>query len=86
LKDCSWRLLVRGVKQSQDHTRVCWSAKWGLPLAIRVLGAKGEWIEQFGADRVEAISPSVDGLAMPSVPDGYASFDAGHEIDPKEGD
>jgi hypothetical protein len=86
LKDCSWRLLVRGVKQSQDHTRVCWSAKWGLPMAIRIRGAKGEWSEQFSADRVEEISPAVDGLAMPSVPDGYASFDAGNEIDPKEGD
>jgi len=86
LKDCSWRLLVRGNKQAQDHTRVCWSAKWGLPMAIRVRGAKGEWIEQFSADRVEEISPSADGLALPPVPDGYASFDAGNEIDPKEGD
>jgi hypothetical protein len=37
-------------------------------------------------DRVEGISPSVDGLAVPSLPDDYVSFDAGHEIDPKEGD
>ena len=86
LKDCAWRLLVRGNQQAQDHTRVCWSAKWGLPMAIRVRGVKGEWIEQFGADRVEEISPSADGLALPPVPDGYASFDAGNEIDPKEGD
>jgi hypothetical protein len=85
-KDCSWRLLVRGNKQAQDQTRVCWSAKWGLPMAIRVRGVKGEWMEQFSADRVEEISPSADGVALPPVPDGYASFDAGNEIDPKEGD
>jgi len=83
---CSWRLLVRGGKQSQDQTRICWSAKWGLPVSIRGRGAKGEWIEQFSVDRVEEISPSVDGLALPPLPDGYASFDAGNEIDPKQGD
>jgi hypothetical protein len=55
-------------------------------MAIRVRGAKGEWIEQFGADQIEEISPSADGLVLPPVPDGYASFDAGKEIDPKEGD
>jgi hypothetical protein len=90
LKDCSWRVLVRGGRQAQDQTRICWSSKWGLPMAIRVRGAKGEWIEHFGADRVEVISPSVGGLtlgmALPSVPDGYAAFDAGREIDPKQGD
>jgi hypothetical protein len=85
-KPCSWRLLVRGGKQSQDQTRICWSAKWGLPVSIRGRGAKGDWIEQFGVDRVEEISPSVDGLALPPLPDGYASFDAGNEIDPKQGD
>jgi hypothetical protein len=86
LKDCSWRLLVRGGKQSQDHTRICWSAKWGLPMSIRARGAKGEWFDQFGVDHVEEIPPSVDGLHLPPVPDGYASFDAGKEIDPKQGD
>jgi len=86
LTDCSWRLLVRGGKQSKDHARICWSAKWGLPMSIRGRGAKGEWSDQFSVDRVEEISPSVDGLTLPAVPEGYASFDAGNEIDPKQGD
>ena len=86
LPGCSWRLLVRGGKPAQDRTRICWSAKWGLPMAIRAGGAKGAWIDQFSVDRVEEISPSADGVALPPVPDGYASFDAGKEIDPKAGD
>jgi len=84
LKDCSWRLLVRGGKQAQDQTRICWSAKWGLPMSIRVRAAKGEWVEQFSADRVRESFPGE--VTLPPVPDGYASFDAGNEIDPKQGD
>jgi len=83
---CSWRLLVRSGKGAPDLSRICWSAQWGLPLAIRSRGPKGEWIERFAVDRVEGISPSVDGLAVPSLPDDYVSFDAGHEIDPQAGD
>ena len=83
---CSWRLLVRGGQGSTENSRICWSSQWGLPLAIRTPGPKGEWIERFRVDRVEGISPSVDGLAMPLLPDDYVSFDAGNEIDPKEGD
>ena len=107
--DCAWRLLVRGGKESPDRSRICWSAEWGLPLAIRTRGPKGEWIERFTVDLVEGISPSVvepwegstppatssarqsqtaltrsvDGLALPPVPDGYAYFDTGSEIDPE---
>lgn len=55
-------------------------------MSIRGRGAKGEWIEQFTVDRVEEIASDVDGLALPAVPDGYAAFDAGREIDPKQGD
>ena len=83
---CSWRLLVRGGKGSSEHSRICWSAQWGVPLAIRTRGPRGEWIERFAVDRVEGISPAVDGLAVPPLPDDYVSFDAGNEIDPKEGD
>ena len=83
---CSWRLLVSGGKGSAEHSRVCWSAQWGLPLVIRTRGLKGEWIERFVVDQVEGISPTVDGLAVPPLPDDYVSFDAGNEIDPKEGD
>ena len=86
LTDCSWRLLVRGGKQTKDHARICWSTKWGLPMSIRGRGAKGEWSDQFSVDRVEEISPSVDGLTLPAVPEGYASFNADNEIDPKQGD
>lgn len=84
--DCSWRILVRGRKASADESRICWSTEWGLPLAIRIRGPKGEWIDRFTVDRVETISPAVDGTAFPPVPDGYAYFDAGNEIDPKAGD
>jgi hypothetical protein len=84
--DCSWRLMVRGGKGAAERSRICWSTQWGLPLAIRTLGPKGEWIERFSVDRVEGISPSVDGLTMPRLPDDYVSFDAGSEIDPKVGD
>jgi hypothetical protein len=85
-KDCTWRLLVRGDKASQDHVRICWSAKWGLPMSIRVQGQKGEWLEQFGMDEVKELSPSVEEVGLPSVPKGYASFNAGDEIEPKQGD
>ncbi len=88
LKDktgCVWRLLVRGGEEAHDQVRICWSAAWGVPMSIRVRGANGEWIEQLSVDRVESLS-SVGGLAMPVVPAGYASFDVGSEIDPKEGD
>jgi hypothetical protein len=37
-------------------------------------------------DRIEAISPSTVLATLPATPDGYATFDAGNEIDPKEGD
>ena len=86
LTGCSWRLLVRGGKAAQEHSRICWSLQWGLPLAIRTRGPKGEWIERFAVDRVEGISPSADGLAVPPLPDDYVSFDTGNEIDPKAGD
>ena len=84
--DCAWRSLQRGNRRSQDITRICWSAKWGLPLSIRARGPKGEWTEQFTVDRVESLSPTLDGAVLQAVPDGYAAFDAGNEIDPKEGD
>ncbi len=84
--DCSWRLLVSGDKNMTDHARICWSAQWGAPLAIRTQGPKGEWIERFAVDRVESIPPSGDDAALPSVPIGYASFDAGKEIDLTQGD
>jgi hypothetical protein len=85
-QDCTWRLLVRSAKGSTDESRVCWSPAWGIPLAIRTKDAKGGWSERFTVERVEAIAPSTDGPAIPSAPDGYASFDAGNEIDPQSGD
>jgi hypothetical protein len=81
-----WRLLVRGGKGAAEQSRICWSPQWGLPLAIRSLGLNGEWIERFRVDRIEGISPTVDGLAIPPLPEDYVAFDAGSEIDPKEGD
>ena len=83
---CLWRLLVRGGKGAAEQSRICWSPQWGLPLAIRSLGLNGEWIERFRVDRIEGISPTVDGLAIPPLPEDYVAFDAGSEIDPKEGD
>ena len=84
--DCAWRLLVRGTKTASDESRVCWSLTWGIPLAIRTKDARGKWIDLLSVDRIEAISPSTDGTTMPASPDGYATFDAGSEIDPKAGD
>jgi hypothetical protein len=85
-QDCTWRLLVRGAGNATDASRVCWSEAWGIPLSIRTKDARGEWTERFTVDRMEAIPPSTDGPALPSAPDGYASFDAGKEIDPLTGD
>jgi hypothetical protein len=59
---------------------------WGIPLAIRTKDARGKWIDLLSVVRIEAISPSTDGATMPTSPDGYATFDAGNEIDPKDGD
>jgi hypothetical protein len=33
-------------------------------MAIRGRGAKGEWTEQFGVDKVEEIPSSADGVAL----------------------
>jgi hypothetical protein len=85
-QDCTWRLLVRGAGSSKDESRVCWSAAWGIPLSIRTKNSRGEWNERFTVERMEAIPASTDGPTVPSAPDGYASFDAGKEIDPHAGD
>jgi len=84
--DCIWRLLVRGTKTAPDESHVCWSSTWGIPLALRTKDAKGEWIDLLRVDRIEAIPPSTESTTMPASPDGYATFDASNEIDPKEGD
>ena len=84
--DCTWRLLVRGTKSASDGSRVCWSSTWGIPLAIRTKGGNGQWVDLLTVDRIEAISSSADGAKMPALPDGYATFDAGKEIDPQGGD
>jgi hypothetical protein len=85
--DCTWRLLVRGAKgkgfEPTDESRICWSPVWGVPLAIRAKNSKGVWIEQLAVDHVEASSVSA---TLPSAPEGYAIFNAGNEIDPKDGD
>jgi hypothetical protein len=85
-RDCTWRLLVRDTQGSTEEARICWSAAWGIPLAIQSKNARGGWSERFMVERVEAISPSTDGTAVPRAPEGYASFDAGNEIQPQTSD
>jgi hypothetical protein len=84
--DCSWRLLVSGGKESPQRSRICWSAQWGVPLAIRTRGSKGEWIERFVVDQAHGITTSATDAALPPFPEGYAHFDAGKEIDIKQED
>lgn len=84
--DCAWRLLVRQDKGVFDESRICWSAAWGLPLAIRTKSPSGSWVERLTVDRVEAIATPAEAPTLPEAPAGYASFDAGSEIDPKAGD
>ena len=79
---CSWRALLRTQSQPR-RTLVCWSAAWGLPVAI--VDADGAPVEVF---RLDAVDQVVDGaaaaplVALPPVPAGYALVDVNDEIDP----
>jgi len=85
-RDCAWRLLVRETPSGPDRSRICWSASWGLPLAIRVSGPKGTWVDRFVVKRLDDRVISPEDLSVPATPDGYAFFDAGKEIAPESGD
>ncbi|MDE2093543.1 MAG: hypothetical protein KGL99_02420 [Burkholderiales bacterium] len=79
---CTWRALLRTQSQPR-RTLVCWSAAWGLPVAI--VDADGTPVEVF---RLDAVDRAVDGAAparpgaLPPVPAGYALVDVNDEIDP----
>lgn len=79
---CTWRALLR-TQSRPRRTLVCWSAQWGLPIAI--VDADGAPAEVL---RIEAVDRGADRArtalagALPPVPTGYALVDVNEEIDP----
>ena len=79
---CTWRALLR-TQSRPRRTLVCWSAAWGLPVAI--VDADGAPAEVFRLDAVDRAADSAAAAqrgALPPVPAGYALVDVNDEIDP----
>ena len=71
--ECTWhRLEVSGPTPSASE--ICWSAGWGLPVAIDVAGADGRSRPRFSLDEVGTFSPDARTFALDRT--GLAALDA----------
>ena len=77
---CDWRRIEP--EGATPASTVCWSSRWGLPLAIVGGGAPAL---QFRVLSVESIKPAAArALAgLPEIPAGYGYFDSNEEIGPE---
>ncbi len=85
-RGCDWILLERHQKNATRRSRICWSAKWGVPLRIRDNTHGDVWEDRFVIESVRAVGQGTVAWEIPSLPAGWARFDANKEIDPSQGD
>ena len=79
---CTWRALLR-TQSRPRRTLVCWSAQWGLPIAIvDADGAPAEVLRIDAVDQDADSAKTAPAGALPPVPAGYALVDVNEEIDP----
>lgn len=80
VKGCDWRRIEP--EGAAPASTVCWSSRWGLPLAI--IGGSTPAL-QFRVLSVAAITPAAAAAlaGLPEIPAGYGYFDSNEEIGPE---
>jgi hypothetical protein len=71
--DCRWNRL-EVMTPASSASDICWSAQWGLPLAIRT---KGE--STFSVDEVRTFEPGPETFSV--APEGFLQIDADPDAD-----
>lgn len=76
---CAWRRIE---PEGGAASTVCWSRRWGLPLAI--VGGTPAAV-QFRVLEVDSITPAAAAAltGLPEIPAGYGYFDSNEEIGPE---
>ena len=96
-RDCVWRGLATSGSGSPAAAappvwprtmtaRICWSARWAIPLAIEQQDPSGRWVEKLAVSVVEKARFRPDGVTLPDPPPAWGYVDADHEIAPQAGD
>jgi hypothetical protein len=85
-RGCDWVMLERGGGEGVSRSRICWSARWGVPLAIRDQGAQDVWQDRFITESVHHVARGTVAWEMPPTPTGWVHFNANQEIAPSRGD
>lgn len=99
-RDCVWRALATsggGDAAGGGHprlprpgapatARICWSARWGVPLSIEQQEPSGAWVENLMVPLVEQAHFGRDAIGLPAPPPAWGYVDADHEIAPQAGD
>ncbi len=75
---CSWYRLETG--SPPRVSRVCWSAEWGVPLAIEALTNQGQWARRFTIEEIRIIQPDARNFDVPQ--DGLLQVDVDPGVDP----
>lgn len=84
MADCQWVELSVKRAGATQRSRICWSARWGLPRRIRDNSHDAVWEDRFVLESVSVLPP--DSFSLPPAPGEYAVFDADRELDPGHAD
>jgi hypothetical protein len=94
-RDCVWRVLATrasgapagaGARSQPMTARVCWSARWAVPLAIEQQDPSGTWAETLSVRLVEPARFRREAVALPDPPAAWGYVDADQEIAPRAAD